>query len=131
MSTITPLLTYLLSVISNTIALALSFGASIGIAIGLCEGLKAISLTARHLPSNEKNAPSGNTFSKENWEGVFVFSILGTIVGYIYCMIHFSQPLGVIEAALWTTVTLIGIDIGLAIPAAAIICISRAGRRTE
>lgn len=131
MSPILSFVTYILSVIATTVVCILGLCASIGIVVVLCERLKTISLARHQLTSDEKDAPNVGTSARDFWEGALVFSIFFTIVGYMGFMVHFWQVLGVMEAALWSTVTLTGIDVGIAMPAAAIIYIDRAIGRMD
>ncbi len=129
MSLITETLIYITGVIFTTLVIALGLSASVATTMLLFNRLKTLYLAGSPAPSELTSGKTTNS-GREFWEFVVVFLTFISPLGYVIGILVFLTTMDVAEAALRSTITMIGVNIGIAIPAAVIIYIDRAIRRT-
>lgn len=97
--------------------------ASIGIPCYFLERLKSFASSGHQLATyNENDTDSGEAPSSMFWTAAFAFHLMGTSVAYIGCV--YSMWLdgnSVTQAVINTTITILGIGVGITLTAAAFI----------
>lgn len=122
---ITVFLTYMTHVILTTVVLATGCIASVGITLLLVHRVQAIAYQQLRdeKKATQKDAKADETPISLAVVMALMFSTLGHF-GLLGWLLDSRYPL--VEASMWSTVTLASISIGLAIPAIVIVHISRA-----
>ena len=92
--------------------------------------MKKLYLATSRQASSDRTTEKAASSDREFWEIGLVFLTLISPLGYVIGILVFWPTMDVTEAALRSTFTMVGVNIGIAIPAAVIIYIDRAVRGT-
>jgi hypothetical protein len=114
---------YLFAIISNSIIFTLGMIASMGVPWFLYERLKKFSSTGRQLVSSDQNVLYTTHHSSGSfWDAAFAFQLVFSSTGYVVSVYYFWRELDSVPHAVFqSTITILGISVGVTLSAAAVI----------